>query len=75
MIMVHSIEEDKVLRHAERIRKTMEKIRFEKAGRVTVSIGVAKVRSDESADQACSRVDATLYEAKNNGKNQVLFRY
>lgn len=75
MILVHSIGESKVLRHAERICKTMEKIRFEKAGRVTVSIGVVKTLPDESADQACSRVDATLYEAKNNGKNQVVFHH
>lgn len=74
MIMVNSVEEQIVRCHAERIRKTMEKIRFEKAGRVTVSIGLIKVHGDETADQACSRVDAALYEAKNTGKNRVVVK-
>lgn len=72
MVLINSTDEKQVLKHAERIRETMEKIRFEKAGKVTVSIGVVKVRPDETADQACSRVDATLYEAKNTGKNKVV---
>ncbi len=72
MIMVHSKTEDDVLKHAEWIRSTMEKIHFEKAGKVTVSIGVTKIRPEESPDQACSRVDEALYAAKNSGKNKVV---
>ena len=52
----------------------MEKICFEKAGQVTVSIGVVKIRPEETSDQACSRVDAALYEAKNTGKNRVVVK-
>ena len=73
MILAHSAEEQTVLDHAEWLRKTMEKIRFEKAGMVTLSLGVAKVRWDESPDQACTRVDEYLYEAKNSGKNRVVY--
>ena len=73
MILIFSHGEDEVLDHAEWIRKTMEGIRFEKAGQVTVSTGVIKVHSDETPDQACSRVDEALYEAKNTGKNRVIF--
>ena len=40
--------------------------------RVTVSIGVTQVRSeDTSLDDVLSRVDATLYRAKNNGRDRV----
>ena len=73
MIMVHSQDEEVVLKHAEWIRSTMEKVRFEKAGQVTLSIGMIKVRWDESPDQACSRVDEALYEAKNSGKNRIVY--
>ena len=73
MILIFSHGEDEVLDHAEWIRKTMEGIRFEKAGQVTVSTGVIKVHSDETPDQTCSRVDEALYEAKNTGKNRVIF--
>ncbi|MCR5404966.1 MAG: diguanylate cyclase [Butyrivibrio sp.] len=75
MVLINSTYEKQVLKHAERIRETMEKIRFEKAGRVTVSIGVVRVRPEETADQACSRVDAALYEAKNTGKNKVVVSF
>ena len=73
MIMIHSTEKSVVTKHAERIRKTMEKIRFENAGQVTVSVGVTKVHPAETADKACIRVDNALYEAKNSGKNRVVF--
>ena len=40
--------------------------------RVTVSIGVTQVRSeDASFDDVLSRVDETLYRAKNNGRDRV----
>jgi diguanylate cyclase (GGDEF)-like protein len=74
MILLKSVDEELVLMHAERIRETMEKICFEKAGQVTVSIGVVKIRPEETSDQACSRVDAALYEAKNTGKNRVVVK-
>ncbi len=75
MILIHSEEEKVVLDHAEWLRSTMEKIRFEKAGRVTLSLGVIKVHWDESPDQACMRVDEALYEAKNTGKNKIVFNH
>lgn len=74
MILVHSEDEQAVLDHAEWIRATMERIRFEKAGKVTLSLGAIKVRHDESPDQACTRVDEALYQAKNTGKNRVVFK-
>ncbi|MBO5552506.1 MAG: diguanylate cyclase [Lachnospiraceae bacterium] len=74
MIMIHSEDEQVILEHAEWIRSTMEKIRFEKAGLVTLSLGVIKVKPGESADQACTRADEALYEAKNSGKNRVVYK-
>ena len=74
MVMIHSEKEQAVLDHAEWLRSTMEGIRFEKAGMVTLSLGVIKVQPDESADHACTRVDEALYEAKNSGKNRVVYK-
>ncbi len=71
MIMAHSCDEEGANKHAEWIRSTMEKIHFEKAGTVTVSVGVTKVKKGETADQACMRVDKALYQSKASGKNRV----
>ena len=38
---------------------------------VTISIGMAMLRGNESADQALVRADAALYRAKANGRNRV----
>lgn len=40
---------------------------------ITVSIGVSKFEKNESTDDLIKRVDACLYMAKNNGRNQVWF--
>jgi diguanylate cyclase (GGDEF)-like protein len=73
MILMPGFTKEAVLAEAERIRSTMEKIRFQEAGQVTISVGVTKVIPGESADKACIRVDEALYEAKRTGKNKIVF--
>ena len=38
---------------------------------VTISIGVAMIGLDESAESLLSRADQAMYQAKNNGRNRV----
>ena len=38
---------------------------------VTISIGLAMLRQDDTAETLMCRADAALYEAKENGRNQV----
>lgn len=40
-------------------------------GRITMSIGVAQYYTSEDTDELIERVDAALYTAKHNGRNQV----
>ncbi len=56
---------------AERIRKAVEDREFEKAGRVTVSLGVADYKKGESVFDLVRRVDRALYRAKERGKNRT----
>jgi diguanylate cyclase (GGDEF)-like protein len=57
---------------AEKIRKIIENHEIEPVGRVTVSIGVTELRTDDkSIDDLYRRADNALYEAKEQGKNIV----
>ncbi|WP_457553406.1 sensor domain-containing diguanylate cyclase [Desulfobacula sp.] len=40
---------------------------------ITISIGVANRRGDETADALIAKADAALYRAKDNGRNQLAF--
>jgi diguanylate cyclase len=44
----------------------------ERLGRVTISIGVAVLRADDTAQSLIERADACLYKAKRNGRNCVI---
>lgn len=61
---------------AQRLRQAIEALSTQVSNsahaQVTVSIGIAGLRPDESLDQLMSRADNCLYDAKENGRNQVV---
>ncbi|MET0028602.1 MAG: GGDEF domain-containing protein [Candidatus Thiodiazotropha sp.] len=63
------------LRLSERIRAEIEKVRWEvlPAGQViTISIGLTEFCEGDSVEDALSRSDAALYQAKRSGRNRVI---
>jgi diguanylate cyclase len=62
---------------AEQFRQSFNRARIRRTGsdevvdQLTVSIGVASPRPDESLEQTIGRADAALYRAKNEGRNCV----
>lgn len=57
---------------AEKIREGLASHEFAPVGPVTVSIGVGEVGSSEAVEVWLRRVDAALYEAKQQGRNCVV---
>lgn len=57
---------------AEKIRILVEQTSFPHIDRVTISLGVSQfTAADSQFDSVIKRADLALYEAKNNGRNQV----
>lgn len=56
----------------ERIRSAVEDEEFQVVGKVTISVGLAAWSArDSSLDRLIARADSALYQAKENGRNQV----
>ncbi|MFZ3137929.1 MAG: diguanylate cyclase [Thermodesulfovibrionales bacterium] len=63
------IEKAEVL--AERIRKGTENYIFDQVGAITISLGVAQLKKDDTEDTFIKRVDDAMYLAKQKGRNRV----
>lgn len=71
VILLRNTAKPGACKFAERLRQSVEQAELLKDQIVTVSIGVAEYRKDESSDQWLNRADVCLYKAKHGGKNQV----
>ena len=56
---------------AEKLRKNIDNNKFEDAGNITASIGVASIQHDDNVKSLVHRADKALYSAKKAGKNRV----
>lgn len=57
---------------AEKLRDAVGQVVFEQVGTVTCSFGVAQWVPGETAEEFIARADVALYQAKINGRNQVV---
>ncbi|MCX6074056.1 MAG: cache domain-containing protein [Campylobacterales bacterium] len=55
----------------ERIRRTIDDYTFNTIGHTTISLGLVVYEANETFERILKRVDMALYEAKNNGRNQL----
>ncbi len=66
-------DKEKALQIAETIRKAVEDMEVDKVGHMTISCGVSMVMEDDTPEAVFKRVDEALYEAKESGRNRVVF--
>jgi diguanylate cyclase len=59
------------IRRAVMTRELMKRSTGEHLGRVTISVGAATLRKDDTAQTLLERADACLYAAKRHGRNRV----
>jgi len=65
-----SLDDAKII--AEDIRKLVENLHHDVAGKVTISIGLTEYRAGDTIETIIKRCDEALYIAKTNGRNQVV---
>ncbi len=79
LIMLADTDQAGALSVAERIRLKVAQQTVNSAGgasvQVTMSVGVATVRAQETAERAIARADAALYRAKGEGGNRVILAH
>ena len=71
MLMLPGMTREAAAAFAEKIRLEIEKMRFDKCGKVSASFGVAQAMPEEKPDPLVVRTDTALYQAKAEGKNTV----
>ena len=61
-----------MLKTAQKINQSIEKINWVKVDSVTVSVGISTFEKGDTRDSIIERADLALYKAKKNGRNQVV---
>lgn len=70
-VVLKGADESAASETAERLRLTVAAADFQENRDITVSIGVAELRPEESWENWVKRADDSLYEAKGKGRNRV----
>ncbi len=73
LIVVTGDKEEELKYLAERLRAIVAEQQIPEVGKVTASFGVALLQPQENPTQLFARADRALYQAKNQGRNQVIF--
>jgi len=60
------------IRHAVMTKELMKRSSGERLGRITISIGVAALRAEDTPQSLLERADGCLYAAKRHGRNRVI---
>lgn len=71
LIVANQQDKRQTVHLSERLRKNIESHPFLRVGSVTASFGVAEYEAGIPREELVKRADIALYQAKENGRNQV----
>jgi len=74
VVLIGNTDEEQSFMIADRILKSVRKIKMQVEGDqldLSVSIGMASLKNDDSGDSLFNRADAAMYSAKNDGRDQI----
>lgn len=71
LIFLRNMPYEDILTLAESIRSAVEQITFDNGMKITVSMGIAVYREDDTYDALLKRADDALYQAKQKGRNRI----
>lgn len=71
LIILNNVDEDGLLKYAERLRALIETYDFSIVKHKTASFGATIYQLNEQINDLISRADNALYKAKNSGRNRV----
>lgn len=69
-----NMTKEEALDFSEMLRKGVAELEFDVVGHITVSVGVTMVQEGDTEESVFKRIDDALYEAKETGRNKVVFR-
>ena len=70
----YDIKIDKARELAEQLKEKIASTNFEKAGRLTCSIGLTEIKKGDTSPVLFDRVDQAMYEAKSSGRNCIIVK-
>jgi diguanylate cyclase (GGDEF)-like protein len=71
VLSLPGVDLESALKVVDNLRKKIEETSFKMIGSITCSIGLTKVKKDDTVDNILIRSDEALYEAKESGRNKV----
>lgn len=76
LILKPATNKEDIMYTAERTRKIVSNLVFDKVGSITISLGVAlETDQDHDFEEVFKRADEALYKAKRSGKNKAIIQH
>lgn len=72
VVLANGAESESAGRLAQKLRQRIRRMPLETVGPLSVSIGVAQARDDDTPESWFRRADERMYRAKNEGRNRVV---